>query len=190
MKTTCLVALSALLFYAARTTNAAECGAAAGASCCGSAHSSASGHNHAAAAAAPADATASPPSALTGTARTVFDNYIQIQTVLAEDSLKNMASSARTLADVVRKDTTGAFSGQITRQAEAVAKAEDLAAAREAFKPLSGSLIQYLKTNKVPPGAYYEVYCAMAKASWLQTDKTVRNPYFGQSMLRCGTIKG
>jgi hypothetical protein len=30
----------------------------------------------------------------------------------------------------------------------------------------------------------------MAKAGWLQADKTVRNPYFGQAMLSCGQIKG
>jgi len=29
----------------------------------------------------------------------------------------------------------------------------------------------------------------MAKASWLQTEKGIRNPYYGKSMLDCGTLK-
>jgi hypothetical protein len=29
----------------------------------------------------------------------------------------------------------------------------------------------------------------MAKASWLQTSKTIVNPYMGTSMVHCGPIK-
>jgi hypothetical protein len=29
----------------------------------------------------------------------------------------------------------------------------------------------------------------MVKANWLQTEKTVVNPYMGKSMLTCGTLK-
>jgi len=34
-----------------------------------------------------------------------------------------------------------------------------------------------------------EAYCPMAKASWLQTEKEVRNPYYGKSMLDWRTLK-
>ena len=52
------------------------------------------------------------------------------------------------------------------------------------------SLIRYAKGGNIPAGKLHEVYCPMAKASWLQADKTVRNPYFGPAMLDCGQIKG
>jgi hypothetical protein len=29
----------------------------------------------------------------------------------------------------------------------------------------------------------------MAKASWLQRDKQISNPYYGSKMLRCGELK-
>jgi Cu(I)/Ag(I) efflux system membrane fusion protein len=39
---------------------------------------------------------------------------------------------------------------------------------------------------------YYVIECPMAfdntGARWLQTDKTVRNPYFGSSMFKCGEV--
>jgi hypothetical protein len=78
---------------------------------------------------------------------------------------------------------------KVAQQVEALSKAKDLETARATFKPLSESLIQYLKDQKVPPGAYHEVYCPMAKASWLQTDKTVMNPYMGKAMIHCGQLK-
>jgi len=90
----------------------------------------------------------------------------------------------------VREDTAKSFPADVATQAEALAKAKDLAAARKAFQPLSESLIRYAKSGNIPAGTLYEVYCPMAKAGWLQADKTVRNPYFGQAMLDCGQIKG
>ena len=36
----------------------------------------------------------------------------------------------------------------------------------------------------------YEVYCPMAKASWLQTSKEVANPYLGKAMNTCGEVRG
>jgi hypothetical protein len=47
----------------------------------------------------------------------------------------------------------------------------------------------HLKEQKVPAGSYYVAYCPMAKASWLQTSKTILNPYMGTSMVHCGQIK-
>jgi Cu(I)/Ag(I) efflux system membrane fusion protein len=39
----------------------------------------------------------------------------------------------------------------------------------------------------------YVAHCSMAfnntGADWLQTDKKILNPYFGASMLQCGSIK-
>jgi hypothetical protein len=126
---------------------------------------------------------------LPGLAQTVFDYYLQIQTALAQDSLENVAVNAGAVAEIARKDTTGAFSPQLGKRAEALAEAKDLRAARQTFKAVSGYLIQYLKTNKVPTGTYHEVHCPMANVNWLQTGHTVRNPYFGGPMLRCGTFE-
>ena len=49
--------------------------------------------------------------------------------------------------------------------------------------------IKNLADKKVSSEAYQEVYCPMAKASWLQAGKKIKNPYFGQAMLTCGELK-
>lgn len=116
----------------------------------------------------------------------VFAGYIQIQTALAGDSLEGVVASAQAIAKVVKEDKAGTFSATIGPQAEAVAKAADLAGARVAFKPLSESLIQFASKDATLAGLYRQVHCPMAKASWLQTGSTVNNPYMGKSMPRCG----
>jgi len=50
-------------------------------------------------------------------------------------------------------------------------------------------LIEYLERENVQTGQYVEVYCDMAKASWLQMDRKIRNPYYGKEMLECGEIR-
>ena len=122
-------------------------------------------------------------------AQSVFDGYTRIQTGLAQDSFATVQDNAVNLVKSLQGDSAKALPAALSEQALALANAKDLASAREAFKPLSRSLIDFLKAQNLPAGAYYEVYCPMADASWVQTDKTVANPYFGKAMLHCGQIK-
>lgn len=128
-------------------------------------------------------------SKLDGTGGVIFENYFAVQTALASDSADKVPASADLLAKALRADGAKSFPTEIVAQVDALAQAKDLVAARKAFRPLSESLIKYVKSAKVTAGTFYEVYCPMAKASWLQADKVVRNPYFGRSMLDCGVAK-
>jgi Cu(I)/Ag(I) efflux system membrane fusion protein len=118
-----------------------------------------------------------------------YENYIKIQVALAADSIKGVAEAAQAIAQAVRADADKKLPAAAAEQAEKVAKATDIASARVAFKALSKTLIDYRKKNQSLMAQYHEVYCPMADASWLQPDKNVKNPYFGSSMLHCGTIK-
>lgn len=119
----------------------------------------------------------------------VFDNYIKVQGALAQDSIEGIRSTAGAMAEIIRSDSAKRLSPKIAEQAETLGQAKNLESARTAFKGLSESLIVYLKEQKVPAGVYYVAYCPMAKASWLQTDKIIINPYMGKSMVHCGQIK-
>jgi hypothetical protein len=121
--------------------------------------------------------------------KSVLNNYIAIQTQLTKDSIKGVDDHASAIAKAVKGDEMKMLPSDVATQAEALAKAKDLKAAREAFKPLSASLVKYLADNKAGKGVYHEAWCPMAKASWLQTEKQVRNPYYGKSMLDCGELK-
>jgi len=120
--------------------------------------------------------------------KSVFDNYLKIESALANDSIGVVAANASAIGNAVRVDSMKMLSPEIAAQADALAKTKDLASARAVFKRLSKSLIQYLNDHNVS-GAYVEVYCPMAKASWLQTGDKIDNPYLGASMRSCGDIQ-
>jgi hypothetical protein len=121
--------------------------------------------------------------------KSVYDHYLKIQAQLAQDSLKGVDEHADAIAKAVQGDTMKMLPSSVADQADKLAKAKDLPAAREAFKPLSNSLIKYLADHKTPKGQYYKVYCPMADANWLQAEKKIQNPYLGKAMLDCGEIK-
>lgn len=125
-------------------------------------------------------------SAFMGPVQLVFDQYINIQTALAADSTKDVAANAAAISKEIRNDRMKMLAPKVAAQADALAGARDITAAREAFKPLSQSLIQYLADKRVSGSKYLEVYCSMVKASWLQTDPVINNPYGGKAMSRCG----
>ena len=119
----------------------------------------------------------------------VLDHYLKIQTELAKDSIKGLDEHAGAIAKAVKGDDMKMLSPDVAKEAETLAQAKDLKAARQAFKPLSASLVKYLADNKAGKGTYHEAYCPMVKASWLQTEKAIKNPYMGKAMLSCGELK-
>ena len=128
-------------------------------------------------------------SALMEPVKSVLDHYLKIQTELSKDSLKEVDEHATAIAKAVKGDEMKMLAPDVAKQAEALAQAKDLKAAREAFKPLSTSLVKYLADHKAGQGIYHEAYCPMAKANWLQTGKAIKNPYMGKAMLGCGELK-
>ena len=121
--------------------------------------------------------------------KSVLGHYLMIQAELAKDSVKGLDGHANAIAKAVKGDEMKMLSPDVAKQAESLAKVKDIKAAREAFKPLSASLVKYLADNKAGKGTYHEAYCPMVKASWLQTGKDIKNPYMGKAMLSCGTLK-
>jgi len=121
--------------------------------------------------------------------KSVYDNYLAIQKELAKDSLKGVDEHASAIAKAIKGDEMKMLSPDVAKQAITLAQAKDLKAAREAFNPLSASLVKYLADNKAGKGTYHGAYCPMVKASWLQKETQIRNPYMGKEMLTCGTLK-
>jgi hypothetical protein len=115
----------------------------------------------------------------------VMTPYIQIHDALAKDSMDGVSAAASALAKAASSDKT--FPSELSQKAQTLAMAKDLATARLVFKPLSETLIKALADNHLNSGAV-EAYCPMAQAHWLQKGTTIANPYFGASMLTCGSI--
>jgi Cu(I)/Ag(I) efflux system membrane fusion protein len=76
---------------------------------------------------------------------------------------------------------------------EAIDKANTIMAQRESFADFSQALYQSVKAFGIGGEEAYYQYCPMANdnqgAYWLSDTEKIRNPYFGDKMLTCGSVK-
>lgn len=63
-------------------------------------------------------------------------------------------------------------------------KFKDIDGLRESFKTLS--VIYMTHGNKSDMKGLMKASCPMANAKWIQKEGSLKNPYYGKSMLECG----
>jgi len=123
------------------------------------------------------------------------EGYLAIQKSLSLDDLTGAQEAALFYISAFQQSKVELNVESLTRHANAIASANDLSQAREAFKPLTGQakmLFEYLSGGASSP--FYVVRCGMAfdgqGAEWIQDSQEAANPYYGASMLRCGSVLG
>lgn len=120
----------------------------------------------------------------------IYPHYAALTTALTHGD----AAAARIAANAI---TAGA--GEVTGgNAVAAAAAKITASANleeqlSVYAGLSTDFIALIKNTGMESGALYVAVCPMALndkgAAWLSPDKEIRNPYFGEQMLTCGSVK-
>lgn len=76
----------------------------------------------------------------------------------------------------------------LSKDAEAIAQTKDIKKQREHFAKFSDDMYELAKTSKLGTEPIYKAYCPMKKASWLSKESTIKNPYYGSTMLTCGKV--
>jgi hypothetical protein len=120
---------------------------------------------------------------------TVYTHYISLKDAL----VASKANEAKQAATALQKSLTGIQNGKkASEQAAIIASSTDLTGQRTAFSLLSNEMKTLVKGH-VSSGALYLKYCPMANnntgAYWLSNEKKIMNPYFGDQMLHCGSVK-
>ncbi|RLD22353.1 MAG: efflux RND transporter periplasmic adaptor subunit, partial [Bacteroidetes bacterium] len=81
----------------------------------------------------------------------------------------------------------------INSNLDKIIASSDIEAQRLAFSDLSNAVYSTIKMFNVSGLNVYYQFCPMAKdntgAYWLSLDSEIRNPYFGDKMLKCGETK-
>lgn len=103
--------------------------------------------------------------------------YIKMQDTLASDDFKGALSAHKFICDkelIHYKDDY--------KDCEKTFK--DIEELRNSFKVLSQVYLD--NGDKKEMKNFQKATCPMAKAKWIQKPGTLRNPYYGKSMLDCG----
>ncbi|WP_283641936.1 efflux RND transporter periplasmic adaptor subunit [Croceibacter atlanticus] len=127
----------------------------------------------------------------------VMIKYIVLKDALVNSDTKAAHQASNILLKSIRnteelKDVSALKALETTTQN--FIKAETLAQQRSAFVGLSKNLIKISKGFSSQNTTYYIQECPMANnnngAQWLALEMGIKNPYFGEAMLDCGSVIG
>jgi len=106
------------------------------------------------------------------------------------DQLKRIPS---TIDQADRREKWMSMQGLAERGALKLSETEELKVQRQAFEEVSEAFIFWLRHFQIEFNTIYLQYCPMAfdfdGADWISAQEEIRNPYFGDEMLKCGTIE-
>lgn len=135
----------------------------------------------------------------------VLSAYYGVKDALVGDNSQLAATQAKALKAALMQLDTKNWTPKQRIAYDAVAKKLETDAAhigdnaskidrqREHFITLSNNMSAIVKSLKINEEAAYLQFCPMANdgkgAVWLSKDNKVKNPYYGKSMLTCGSVK-
>jgi hypothetical protein len=117
-----------------------------------------------------------------------YEYYINIKTALVNSDSNEAKKGAIMLSGSLKEAKGYESAGKAAKNIE---NAADLKSQRIAFSELSDAMAVLVKGN-LKSGMIYKDFCPMALdggAYWLSSEKNILNPYFGDKMLKCGSVK-
>ena len=119
-----------------------------------------------------------------------YESYLNLKDALVASN----ADESKKAANDLQKKLAALSNGKKgSDEAGKIATATSLKDQRLAFSNLSNEVAALVKGGKLSMGAIFLEYCPMANSNtgalWLSNEKQIKNPYFGDMMLSCGSVK-
>ncbi|MGD9993647.1 MAG: efflux RND transporter periplasmic adaptor subunit [Salinivirgaceae bacterium] len=133
----------------------------------------------------------------------IYIAYLEWKDALTNDDFKEAQKNAAEMKSELKKinmnlfkgDAHNAwmsFQGKLNNSLAHVQHYSDIEKLRKAFQSVSVTMIEMTVTFTPLGNTIYVQHCPMADnnkgADWLSSEKEIRNPYFGSSMLTCGEV--
>ena len=133
-----------------------------------------------------------------------FLKYVTLSDALADDDVEKAREVRDQLidelepleADHLQGQRKGLFDKQklaMKESLERMNKGENIEEIRTSFEILSEALLASIRTFGITGTEAYLIHCPMAfddkGANWLHNQDAVLNPYFGEKMLNCGSVR-
>jgi hypothetical protein len=119
-----------------------------------------------------------------------YNHYIHLKDALVSSNSEEAKKAAVQLQKSL--NTISGAKEAISENTKLVASST-ISEQRKVFSLLSNEMAKLVKANKLSQGLIYLEFCPMANnnagAFWLSNEKEIKNPYFGEMMLKCGSVK-
>ncbi len=124
--------------------------------------------------------------------QSILTAYLEIKEALVKTDGEQASTAAAKLVAALG-DIQEQLIADIRFDAEHIEETKTAQHQRDHFNSLSDNVYAMIKSTKSNDMPLYRQYCPMALgnkgAYWLSAEKEVNNPYFGDMMLHCGSVK-
>ncbi len=122
----------------------------------------------------------------------VYQEYLELKAALVNTNSGDAAAVAQKLnAMLMRMSDKNEGLKDLIAPLEKIALSIEVSEQRKLFEDVTAAVEKVIAGN-VTSGEIIKQYCPMAfngkGAYWLSDSKEIRNPYFGDKMLRCGVV--
>jgi hypothetical protein len=118
----------------------------------------------------------------------VYAGYNALKTSLVNS---NAAATSEAASQLLTAYSNVGVEEGVFKIALAIAETDNIKVQREAFVAVTAD-VEKMMDGALSSGAIYKQFCPMAfnntGAFWLSNTKEIRNPYFGDMMLKCGRV--
>lgn len=119
----------------------------------------------------------------------VYNHYMHIKTALVNTNAEEAKSGAQMMTEALQN---AGGNEQALNAAQKIAQSDNINEQRTTFQDLSAAMENML-SGQLSSGEVYKQFCPMAfegkGAYWLSSSEEIRNPYYGDKMLKCGSVK-
>lgn len=134
----------------------------------------------------------------------LLENYLTLKDALVASDSQKAKAEAQTLLATADKVNVTALEGEqqqfatekldeVKQSATKIAAADEVSTQRENLELLSEATFSLTKAFGTSDQKLYYQHCPMANKDkggyWLSTNQEIRNPYFGEQMLNCGSTE-
>lgn len=135
-------------------------------------------------------------------AEKILANYMTLKNALVETDEKTAANAGKTLENSLNEFSRGSYTSEEEQELKTIMKSavkhateisqSEMVQQREHFEVLTKDITDMVAITGTSQKLYQQ-YCPMYRdnkgGQWLSMEKEIRNPYFGNKMLKCGTVQ-
>lgn len=118
----------------------------------------------------------------------IFNAYLDLKDALVATDGEKVSAEAKKLEALLTDDAFTSIKADVQK----IAASTDTKIQRDSFDSLSEQMITLAKNSELSSGNLFLQHCPMANgnqgANWLSLSEEIRNPYFGDRMLKCGSV--
>lgn len=118
----------------------------------------------------------------------LLNSYLAIKNALVLSDQKTAKAAITEFQKKVTAEKTFSQKKDLQIAIDKMANVNSLEKERAAFNEVSTLFWKVVKSADMASTPVYYQYCPMKKAYWLSTEKDIKNPYYGASMLTCGKV--